>query len=152
MPRKDDIRMSQDEIRSYLREGHTMVLTTNGPRGYPHALAMFYSLDDDLTVRIATYERSQKVRNIERDPRVTLLVESGEAYEELKGVVLYGHAELIRDPERVIDTLIEANKLGDRADPKVRDMMRSNAAKRVLIEIKPEKVVSWDHSKLGGVY
>ena len=59
---------------------------------------------------------------------------------------------MLNDQERVIDTLIEANKLGDRADPKVRDMMRNNAAKRVLIEIKPEKVVSWDHSKLGGVY
>ena len=50
MPRKDDIRMSPEEIASYLREGHTMTLVTNGARGFPHAVAMFYAIEDDLTV------------------------------------------------------------------------------------------------------
>jgi PPOX class probable F420-dependent enzyme len=152
MSRRDQIRLTDDEIRKFVAESHTIILCTKSPNGFPHAMPMWFRVDDEGTIRITTYSKSQKVRNLERDPRVTLLVESGEAYEELKGVVLYGRAELIRDQERVIDTLIEANKLGDRADPKVRDMMRNNAAKRVLIEIKPEKVVSWDHSKLGGVY
>jgi len=77
MPRKDDIRMSPDAIRAYLREGHTTTLVTNGVRGYPHAVAMFFVIDDDMTIRFATYANSQKVKNIERDPRVTLLVETG---------------------------------------------------------------------------
>ena len=67
MASKDDIRMTEEEIRAYLREGHTMTLVTNGPKGYPHAVAMFYALDDDLTVKFASYASSQKVVNAVRD-------------------------------------------------------------------------------------
>ncbi len=74
MSRKDDIRMTRDEIQDFLKEGHTMTLVTNGHRGFPHAVAMFYALGDDLTIKFATYASSQKVKNVERDPRVTLLV------------------------------------------------------------------------------
>jgi hypothetical protein len=113
---------------------------------------MWFSIDDDGAVLMTTYGRSQKVKNLERDPRVSLLVEAGEDYAELRGVVMYGSAELIRDVERVIDTLIAASGQGDRTNPAVRDAMRANASKRVLIRVKPERIVSWDHAKLGGVY
>jgi PPOX class probable F420-dependent enzyme len=152
MPRKDDIRMSEDEIRSYLREGHTMVLTSNGPRGYPHSVAMFYSLDDDLTVRIATYGRSQKVRNIERDPRVTLLVETGKAYSELRGVMIEGQAKITKDLDLTVATMIEANSNTGSPLPDIEqipeDVKLKMAGKRVLLEIRPERFVSWDHGKL----
>ncbi|MFQ5696891.1 MAG: pyridoxamine 5'-phosphate oxidase family protein [Myxococcota bacterium] len=151
MSRRDKIRLSEFEIRAFLLESKTLTIVSNGPRGFPHPMPMWFALDDDLSVRITTYAKSQKVRNIERDPRVSVLVESGEAYEELKGVVLYGHAELIRDVEQVIDTLVDINRF-DRADPQVREGMQGNAAKRVLIRVRPERIVSWDHSKLGGVY
>ena len=98
MPRKDDIQMNPDEIRSYLGSGHTMTLTTNGPRGFPHAVAMFFVIDDDLTIRFATYASSQKIKNIERDPKVALLVETGRAYRELKGVMIEGRAQLTTEP------------------------------------------------------
>jgi len=152
MPRKDDIRMSQDEIRAYLREGHTATFVTNGPRGYPHAVAMFFAVDEDLSIRFATYARSQKVKNIERDPRVTLLIETGTAYRELRGVMLEGAAEITTDLEQTVATMIEANAgtgspLPD-LDQIPDDVKLKMAAKRVLVRVRPTRFVSWDHSKL----
>ena len=152
MPRKDDIRMSPDEIRAYLREGHTMTFVTNGPRGYPHTVAMFFVIDDDLTIRFATYARSQKVKNIERDPRVTLLVETGTAYSELRGLMIEGDAEITTDLEQTVATMVEANAVTGSPLPDLeqipRDVKRKMAGKRVLVRIKPSRFVSWDHGKL----
>ncbi|HKK53868.1 MAG TPA: pyridoxamine 5'-phosphate oxidase family protein [Myxococcota bacterium] len=144
--------MTEDEIRSYLREGHTMTLVSNGPRGYPHAVAMFYALDDDLTIRIATYASSQKVKNIERDPRVTLLVETGHAYSELQGVMIEGQAEIANDLDLTVATMIEANANTGSPLPDIElipdDVKQKMAGKRVLLRIRPERFVSWDHGKL----
>lgn len=152
MPRKDDIAMTQDEIRDYLREGHTMTLVTNGHRGYPHAVAMFYALGDDLTVRFATYASSQKVKNIERDPRVTLLVESGTAYSELRGVMIEGKASISTNTERVVATMVEANAVTGSPLPDIAtipdDVKQRMAGKRVLVSVTPERMISWDHGKL----
>lgn len=152
MPRKDDIAMSEQEIRNYLREGHTMTLVSNGHNGYPHAVAMFFALDDDLTVRIATYGSSQKVKNIERDPRVCLLVETGTAYSELRGVMIEGDAEITTDLERTVQTMIEANAVTGSPLPDIEqipeDVKVRMAGKRVLLRIKPRRFVSWDHGKL----
>jgi PPOX class probable F420-dependent enzyme len=152
MPRKDDIRMTEDEIRSYLREGHTMTLVTNGPKGFPHAVAMFYALDDDLTVKFATYASSQKVKNVERDERVALLVETGTAYSELRGVMIEGRAELATDLDETVATMVEANAVTGSPLPDVElipeDVKMKMAGKRVLLKVRPERFVSWDHGKL----
>lgn len=152
MPRKDDIAMTESEIQAYLREGHTMTLVTNGHRGYPHAVAMFYALGDDLSVNLATYASSQKVKNIERDPRVTLLVESGTKYSELRGVMIEGHAAISTNTERTVATMIEANAVTGSPLPDIDqipdDVKQRMAGKRVLVSVKPERMVSWDHGKL----
>ncbi len=152
MPRKDDIRMNEDEIRAYLREGHTMTLVTNGPKGFPHAVAMFYALDDDLTIKFATYASSQKIKNVERDDRVTLLVETGTAYSELRGVMIEGRAELITDLDETVATMVEANAVTGSPLPDVellpQDVKVKMAGKRVLLKVRPENFVSWDHGKL----
>ena len=152
MPRKDDITMTEEEIRSYLREGHTMTLVTNGARGYPHAVAMFYALDDDLTVKFATYASSQKVKNVEKDPRVTLLVETGSAYNELRGVMIEGDAELTTDLDETVTTMVEANARTGSPLPDVAqipvDVKQKMAGKRVLMRVTPRRFVSWDHGKL----
>jgi PPOX class probable F420-dependent enzyme len=154
MPRKDDIRMNPDEIRAYLGEGHTMTFVTNGPHGYPHAVAMFFVIDDDLTIRFATYASSQKVKNIERDPKVTLLVETGTAYSELCGVMLEGKAEITTDLEQTVATMVEANAITGSPLPDLEqiphDVKLKMAGKRVLVSIKPTRFVSWDHGKLPG--
>ena len=152
MPPTDDIRMNDEEIRAYLREGHTMTLVTNGPNGYPHAVAMFYALDDDLTIKLATYASSQKIKNAERDPRVTLLVETGHAYSELRGVMIEGDAEITTDLDETVATMVEANAGTGSPLPDVtqipEDVKIKMAGKRVLMKVKPKRFVSWDHGKL----
>ncbi len=150
MARREQIQLSEEEVRSFVGSKKTIILTTNGPRGFPHTMPMWFVQEDDGTIRITTYRASQKVKNIQRDPRVSLLVESGLDYAELKGVLMYGHAELIDDPEAVIETFIIAS--GQRDSEEVRASMKKTATKRVVIRVKPERIVSWDHAKLGGAY
>lgn len=144
--------MTREEIRAYLREGHTMTLVTNGRTGFPHAVAMFYALDDDFTIRLASYAASQKVKNIERDPRVTLLVESGTAYSELRGVMVEGVARIDTDLEQTVATMIEANSGTGSPLPDIEqipdDVKQRMAGKRVLICVEPQRFVSWDHGKI----
>ncbi len=106
---------------------------------------------------MTTYRVSQKVLNLQRDPRVALLVESGTEYAQLKGALIYGQAEVLDDFDLVVDTLLRVGGQGGlpkdaaRAEA-AREGMRRNAQKRVVIRVAPERVVSWDHGKLGGVY
>jgi nitroimidazol reductase NimA-like FMN-containing flavoprotein (pyridoxamine 5'-phosphate oxidase superfamily) len=129
-----------------------MTLVTNGDRGFPHAVAMFYALEDDLTINFATHANSQKVKNVERDPRVALLVETGTAFSEHRGVMIEGRASISTDTERVVATMIEAN--ADTGSPLPDgelipdDVKQKMAGKRVLISVQPERFVSWDHGKL----
>ena len=154
MSRRDDIAMTPDEIRDYMHEGHKMTLVTNGHRGFPHAVAMFYALDSDLTVQFATYASSQKVKNIERDPRVTLVVETGTAYSELQGVMIEGRASISTNTERIVTTMVKANASTGSPLPDVAaipdDVKQRMAGKRVLVSVTPERFVSWDHGKLPG--
>ena len=156
MSRRDQIHMTEAEVRAFLEERHTIIVTSNGPRGFPHPMPMWFLLDEDGAVRMTTFAKSQKVLNLRRDPRAAVLAESGERYEELRGVVLYGHAEITEDTERVLDTLMAITTRHRPAEggqaQAMREAMRRQAAKRVMIRIPPERVVAWDHSKLGGVY
>jgi len=154
--RRDLIRMSDDELRSFLRSSKTIIINSNGPGGYPHPMPMWFAVDDDGSVRMTTFRKSQKVRNIGRDPKVSLLVESGEEYNQLRGVVIYGRARVVDDLAVVTQTLLAIGGIGNLADPVARKgaeaAVAKTAAKRVAILIRPEKTVSWDHSKLGGTY
>jgi PPOX class probable F420-dependent enzyme len=152
MSRRTEIQMNDEEIRDYLTNSRTVILVTNGRRGHPHAVAMFYTTDDDLTVNMATYGRSQKIKNIERDPKVTLLVESGEKYEELRGLMIQGTATITEDLDKTVQVMVEATSTPDQQLPDAseldQDLKVAMAGKRLLIRVKPERFVSWDHSKL----
>ena len=154
--RRDLIRMSDDELRSFLRSSKTIIINSNGPGGYPHPMPMWFAVDDDGSVRMTTFRKSQKVLNLERDPRVSLLVEAGEEYSQLRGVVLYGRARVVDDLAVVTQTLLAIGGAGNLTDPAARKgaeaAVAKTAAKRVAILIRPEKIVSWDHAKLGGTY
>ena len=156
MSRRDQIRLSDDEIRDYLSEKKTLILTSNGHDGFPHSMPMWFSVDDEGALCMTTFAKSQKVKNLQRDPRCTLLAESGVEYAELKGVAMYGSAEIIEEQDRIVDTLIAASAGGAPDDPEQREALRASmarsASKRVLLRVRPDRVVSWNHSKLGGVY
>jgi PPOX class probable F420-dependent enzyme len=157
MSRRDQIRMTHDELRDFLAGSQTIIINSIGPDGVPHPMPMWFGVEDDGAIVMTTFRKSQKVKNLERDPRVSLLVEDGTVYSELRGAVLYGKAELIDDTDRVLDilsTVALANQpeVEGEAQEAVRQGLLATAKKRVGIRVRPERIVSWDHRKLGGTY
>lgn len=151
--RRDQVALTTDEQREYLQQSHTIILGTLDPRGYPHLVAMWYVADPGGTVSMTTFSKAQKVKNLERDPRCSLLVESERAYDKLKGLLIRGRAEIVRDPPAVLDTLLRINqKYQQGPEDLVRPLFEKQSQKRVLLRITPEHAASWDHSKLGGKY
>lgn len=153
--RREQIRMTPAEVRAYLDAQRRMIVVTNGANGLPHAVPMSYGLDDQGRVLITTFRKSQKVKNLERDPRATLLVESGATYGELKSVMAYCNAEIIADPTRVMELMrlvrAELALTAALTDP-MGEQVRASMAKRVIVRFAPFHVVSWDHTKLHGFY
>ncbi|GGM93260.1 hypothetical protein GCM10010106_47020 [Thermopolyspora flexuosa] len=151
MHQRARIAMTEDEVAAFLAESHKLQLATVNRDGTPHLVPMFYALLDGR-ICFWTYAKSQKARNLERDPRVTCLVEAGEAYHELRGVMLYGTAERITDPERVLAVgLAVAGRMagaGGAAPP--REAIEHTARKRVAFAVHPTRVTSWDHRKPHG--
>jgi PPOX class probable F420-dependent enzyme len=149
--------MSPEEIDDFLAETRTLILVSNGPGGYPHPMPMWFAREAGGVIRMTTYAKSQKVKNLERDPRVSLLGEAGREYAELRGVLIYARAELVPDPETVLDTMLRASRTDLSSVPAaqraaVEAGLRAQAAKRVVVRCVPERVVSWDHAKLGGLH
>ena len=144
--------MSDVEVRAFLAEQMVMQCATNGPRGLPHMVALWF-VGDAAELRGWTYAKSQKARNLERDPRATLGVEDGVQYHELRGVMFECEVELARDPERVERFGLELFEryAGELTDD-IRAMVAKQAQKRVGLTFRPTRTVSWDHRKLAGVY
>ena len=153
MNRRNLVALTPEEQQRYLEESHTIILTSTDRNGYPHPVAMWYCVDPDSSVVMTTFAKSQKAVNLRRDPRCALLVESGRTYNELKGLLIRGRATLDGDTEKVLDLLerVQLKYSGTEATG-MRDVMRGQASKRVLVRVHPERVSSWDHAKLGGVY
>ena len=144
--------MTDEEVRGFLEEQMVMQCATNGPRGMPHMVALWF-VGDGGELRSWTYAKSQKARNLERDPRATLGIEDGVQYNELRGVMLECDVEVERDPSEVEQHGLKlfARYAGD-LSPEIREMVAAQARKRVGLRFVPSRVVSWDHRKLGGVY
>jgi PPOX class probable F420-dependent enzyme len=152
--RREQIHMSDDEVRDFLGEHKVVTVATIGPNGRPHLMPLWY-VPDGTVLRGWTYAKSQKAKNLERDPRATLQVEEGVQYHELHGVMLECDVELERDPARVEEFGVALfTRYGDGGEPgpEVRQMVAAQAPKRVALTFRPTRVVSWDHRKLGGVY
>jgi PPOX class probable F420-dependent enzyme len=153
--RRDLIRMTLAEMEAYLRAQRRIILVTNGPDGMPHPVPMNYGLDEQGRIVITAFRKSQKVRNLERDPRATLLVESGETYGDLKSVMAYCRAEIISDPAAIAAGMARINadeQLAGSLSAAMGDQVRASMAKRVLLRFTPFRTVSWDHGKLGNFY
>jgi PPOX class probable F420-dependent enzyme len=151
--RRAQIALTRDEQHDYLERSHTIVLGTLDPRGYPHLVAMWYVVDADGVVLMTTFGKAQKVKNLERDPRCSLLIESERTYDKLKGLLIRGRGEIVRDPAAVLAALLRMNqKYRQGPEDLLRPVFEKQAQKRVLLRIHPERVASWDHSKLGGAY
>jgi PPOX class probable F420-dependent enzyme len=148
--RRDQIRMSDDELGDFLAEQKVVTVATIGPNGRPHLMPLWYVVDGD-DLRGWTFAKSQKAKNLERDPRATLQIEAGVEYQELRGVMFEADVEIERDPDRVAAYGIELfERYAPGAD--VDDMIRKQAQKRIGLRFVPTRTVSWDHRKLGGTY
>jgi nitroimidazol reductase NimA-like FMN-containing flavoprotein (pyridoxamine 5'-phosphate oxidase superfamily) len=167
MSRREQIKMSAAEVAAFLAEERTVTCATLGPRGWPHLMPLWYVLRghsaDEPGPRIWswTYAASQKVRNLERDPRATLQVEAGRTYAELRGVMFECDVVVHRELEAVARLgaeimLRNATPPGEVAleelPQEARAMVDAQAAKRVALEFVERRRASWDHRKLGGSY
>jgi len=152
--RRDQIKMSDEEALAFLDEERIVVVATNGHDGFPHLVPLWYVLRDGR-LWAWTYGKSQKARNIERDPRATLQVEAGVDYSELRGVMLRTEVRLHHDLGTVTALGLEifARYTGAQGE-EVAEMVRSQAPKRVGLEfVEGGGRATWDHRKLeGGVY
>jgi PPOX class probable F420-dependent enzyme len=148
MDRRRQIRMTEAELAAFLDAQRTVTCATLGPGGRPHLAALWF-VPDGGRLDCWTYAASQKARNLERDPRATLLTETGATYQELRGASMECDAELVRDPERVLDIGVAlAVRFGAAAGPELRAALAPQAAKRVGIRFHPTRVSTWDHRKL----
>ena len=161
MSRREQIRMAPDEVLALLQEQRTVVCATNGLRGWPHLMPLWYVLRPTGPAGAPqlwswTFAKSQKVRNLERDARATLQVETGEQYHALRGVMLECDVVVHRQAAAVAELGLEifaryaggATELAD----EVREMVSRQAAKRVGLQFVERDRATWDHRKLEGVY
>lgn len=160
MKRRDLIRMSDDEVSSFLHGRHTMNIATINHDGTIHLVAMWYGFAPDGGDGAAgerpafwTYGRSQKILNLQRDPRITCLVEEGETYEELRGVELVGTARIVseHDDRMAIGRSVLERYVGPWSE-EMRPQLEQTGAKRLGVVVDVDRVVSWDHRKLEGAY
>jgi PPOX class probable F420-dependent enzyme len=170
--RRDEIKLTEAEQAELLDTERVVIVSSIGPRGWPHSMPMWFTVRHG-EIWIWTFAKSQKVKNLERDPRATLLVETGTEYTELRGIQIEAEAELIRDTPAVADfgrelTIRYAEGIDSmnkapqqrRTSASLRSAiggdaaaaLEAQAAKRVAIHFKAKRTATWDHRKLGGTY
>jgi general stress protein 26 len=157
MSRRDQIRMSAEDVLTFLDEERTVICATNGRHGWPHLMPLWFVLrptgeGDAPEVWAWTFAKSQKVRNLERDPRATLQVEAGAAYEELRGVMFECDVVVHRDVEAIRAFGLELFARYGGVNDDVRAMIDAQAPKRVALQFVERSRATWDHRKLGGTY
>ena len=151
--RRDAIRMSDEQIWQLIRQSKNLQVATINKDGSVQLTTLWFAVVDGAIV-FETFTKSQKIVNLKRDPRISVLVEDGTTYDTLRGVSITGRAELIDEPARV-ERFAEA--ILTKNNPEVPEEMRAGAAqmmarKRTVVIVRPERIASWDHSKLGGTY
>src|SRR6476469_3089340 len=152
--RRDKIKMTSDEVAAFLAEGKTANLATIGPNGRPHLAALWYVPNGEV-IETWTFAKSQKAANLQRLPQATILVETGDSYEKLRGVSMECDVELVTDVERITaigQQLMHRYNDNPEIATSASQFVRLQAPKRVGLICRPTKIVSWDHSKLAGTY
>jgi PPOX class probable F420-dependent enzyme len=148
MKQRAHVAMTDEEVAAMVAEQHKLQLGTINPDGTPHLVTMFYGTVDDK-IAFWTYKTSQKMRNIERDPRVTCLIETGEDYFELRGALIYGTAKVLTDQNEIRYVGAEVvRRMMDVEEDAIAPFVETTAIKRYAIVVEPVRVASWDHRKL----
>jgi PPOX class probable F420-dependent enzyme len=151
--RRELIRLNADELAEFVDQQRVVVCATNGTRGWPHLMPLWYVVRDGQ-IWAWTYAKSQKVRNLERDPRATLQIEDGDTYDQLRGVMIEARAELHRDYQSVarLGAELLARYGGGHVTPEIEAAVAAQAGKRVALQFIARRTSSWDHRKLAASY
>ncbi len=149
---RDIVRMSEAEISAFLAAVQNLQVATLGKHGEPHLTTVWFAVHEGKLM-FETYGKSQKVVNLERDPRIAVLAEDGTTYGTLRGVSINGRAEIVTENPRLFDLmrLLIAHHFPGLTAEAFDAQTTQMATKRVVVVVHPEKVVSWDHHKLGGI-
>lgn len=150
--RRDQVSMTDAELQDFIESQKTVQVATINKDGTPHLVPLWFAVIDGEIV-LETFTKSQKVVNLERDPRMTVLLEAGEVYEELRGATIYAEAELVRDVDRVHELhMAVLTRNTDIPVETLDKVTRSMVPKKTAIVVKVKRCFSWDHRKLGGIY
>lgn len=146
---REQIKMSPEEVGAFLEERRPIALCSMNHDGSIHAVAMWYGFLEGA-VAFETKAKSQKVQNLRRDARITCMAEEGDYYEELRGVELVGRAEIVEDPDRMWELGVSVfERYQGPYSEDMRPFVEVMLNKRVVVKVHVERVVSWDHRKLG---
>lgn len=146
---RSQIVMSDAEVDAFLTQQRSSTVATIGPQGQVNLVAMWFSWHDGQ-VWIETKAASQKVVNLRRDPRMSVLVEAGETYDQLRGVALEGTGVILNDPEVVWDVCVRiVERYQAPYTEQLRTIVEQMARNRVVVRLDVDRVRSWDHRKLG---
>ena len=151
--RRGKISFTEEEQQQFMEDGWTLQVASNGKDGFPHLIAMWYVLVDGK-ICFTTFSKSQKILNLRRDSKISVMLEAGKPYQELRGVVLEGEAELIDDVDFTakVMALVGEKYNGIPVPTDTPEQALKVASKRTVVRINPTTIFSWDHRKLGGVY
>lgn len=152
--KRGNITMTEAEVQQYLATQKVLNVATIGPSGHPHVVAMWYQVVNGEIV-FWTFGKSQKIVNLRRDAKMTGLIESGESYNELRGVELVGTGRIVEDFDEILAIGLAVGAKYNGADilsEAARPFLEAQAHKRLGVVFDIERTVSWDHSKLGGGY
>ena len=146
---RDLIKMTPDEVDAFLHERRSMTMSTISPDGSIHSVAMWYGFLEGA-IAFQTKRKAQKVKNLERDPRLMCLVEAGDSYDELRGVSLVGTGEVIDDAERMWELGVSVfERYNAPYTEELKPFVEAMLNKRVVVKLHVTKTVTWDHRKLG---
>ncbi|HEX3946366.1 MAG TPA: TIGR03618 family F420-dependent PPOX class oxidoreductase [Acidimicrobiales bacterium] len=146
---RDVIKMTADEVDAFLEERRPMSMCTINHDGTIHAVAMWYGFLEGA-VAVESKTKAQKVQNLRRDPRMTCLFEDGSSYEELRGVELVGRAEIVEEPDRMWELGVNVfERYNTLYTEELRPFVEAMLHNRVVVKLHVDRVVSWDHRKLG---
>lgn len=155
--RRDKVQMSEAELWDFIEQQKSLQVATLNKDGSAHLSTLWFAIDsstENKTLVFETYTKSQKIVNLQRDPRISVLLEDGVTYETLRGVTINAMAELYAKPEDVepLAAKVLIRNHADFTEETAADAAKMLASKRTAVVIKLEKVISWDHTKLGGTY
>ena len=143
------VEMTDQEIATYLERSRTCTIATLGATGLPHLVAMWYAVVDGQ-IWFETKAKSQKAVNLQRDPRITCLIEDGLTYDKLRGVSLEGTAEIVTDPDLIWQVGVSVwERYNGPYTEEMQPLVEFMLHKRVAVRIDVERTRSWDHRKLG---